>query len=79
MRWSFGLLMKLKKKYPPNQVKITMSQNEKITSLKLEIDHIKEYLETDACKRCDEMNSMLDKCEQLLKEIIELNKDLYAN
>ena len=52
-----------------------MNQSEKITSLKLEIYHIKEYLETDSCKRCEEMYNMLDKCEKLLKEIIELNKD----
>jgi hypothetical protein len=52
-----------------------MNQSEKITSLKLEIDHIKEYLETDVCKRCEEMYNMLENCENLLKEIVELNKD----
>jgi hypothetical protein len=52
-----------------------MNPNEKITSLKVEIDHIKEYLDTDACKRCEEMYTMLDKCEQLLKEILESNKE----
>lgn len=53
---------------------MTMNHNEKIADLKLEIDHIKEYLETDACKRCEEMYAMLDKCQQLLKEIIVFNK-----
>lgn len=44
---------------------------QKIMELKLEMDKIKEYIDSDLCKRCEEMNNRLHECERLLAEHIE--------
>lgn len=41
---------------------------QKITELKLEIDRLREYIESDLCKKCEEMTRRLKQCEMLLKE-----------
>lgn len=43
--------------------------NQQITELKLEIDHIKEYLNTAVCIKCEEMSLRLNECEILLAKI----------
>jgi hypothetical protein len=39
--------------------------------LKLEIDRIKEYIDSDLCKRCEEMSERLKECEQLMESYIQ--------
>lgn len=41
---------------------------EQIHHLKLEMDKIKEYVNSAICKKCEEMTVELQKCEQLLEE-----------
>jgi hypothetical protein len=41
---------------------------EQIHHLKLEMDKIKEYINSELCKKCEEMTTELRKCEQLLQE-----------
>lgn len=43
--------------------------NDKILQIQEEIDHIKEYLSTDFCKKCEEMIDRLKYCEQLIAEV----------
>lgn len=47
-----------------------MNSNQ-IAQLKLEIDSIKEYLETELCKKCEEMNQRLLECYSMLDKIID--------
>lgn len=42
-----------------------------IAQLKLEIDSIKEYLETELCKKCEEMNRKLLECYAILDQIVD--------
>lgn len=44
-------------------------KNNQIAQLKLEIDSIKEYLETELCKKCEEMSNRLQECYSLLEKI----------
>lgn len=47
---------------------------EKIIQLKLQIDSIKEYIKSDICRTCAEMQIRLDEYEEKLKEyLIEQN------
>lgn len=39
-----------------------------IIHLKLEIDKIKEYVNSELCKKCEEMTQRLKECEKLIKE-----------
>lgn len=39
-----------------------------ILEIKQEIDNIKEYVESDLCKICEEMRNRLYQCEKLLHE-----------
>jgi hypothetical protein len=39
-----------------------------ITDLKLEIDSLKEYLQNEICRKCEELSSRLAECESLLYE-----------
>jgi len=39
-----------------------------INTLKEEIDRLKEYINTDLCKKCEEMANRLQQCEKLLVE-----------
>ena len=39
-----------------------------IDKIQEEIDHLKEYISTDFCKRCEDMINRLKKCEELLSE-----------
>jgi len=43
--------------------------NEKVLKIQEEIDHIKEYLSTDFCKKCEEMMERLKYCEQLISDL----------
>lgn len=42
-----------------------------ILQIKKEIDDIKEYIESDLCKKCEEMKYKLDECEKLLKQYLQ--------
>lgn len=39
-----------------------------ISAIKEEIDRLKEYINTDLCKKCEEMASRLQQCEKILIE-----------
>jgi len=43
--------------------------NNPITQLKLEIDSIKEYLDAELCKKCEEMYNRLQECQSLLERL----------
>lgn len=43
--------------------------------LKMEIDRIKEYVNTDLCQKCIEMSERLRECEEILKEYIKQISD----
>jgi hypothetical protein len=46
-----------------------MSLNEQqIIEIKQNIDNIREYVESDLCKICEEMTNRLRQCEKLLNE-----------
>ena len=47
--------------------------NNHIVNLKLEIDAIKEYIETELCRKCDEMRRKLETLEITLDEYISSN------
>lgn len=47
--------------------------NNNIINLKLEIDTIKEYIETELCIKCDEMRKKLEILEITLDEYIVSN------
>ena len=44
------------------------NQNNQIVEIQQEIDHIKEYVQSELCKKCDEMKTRLQHCERLLHE-----------
>jgi hypothetical protein len=44
--------------------------NNHIVNLRLEIDTIKEYIETELCRKCDEMRKKLETLEVTLDEYI---------
>lgn len=44
--------------------------NNHIVNIKLEIDIIKEYIETELCRKCDEMRQKLETLEITLDEYI---------
>lgn len=39
----------------------------KLSEIHQEIEHIKEYIDTEICKKCEEMKQSLAKCEALLE------------
>ena len=43
--------------------------NNQITQLKLEIDSIKEYINAELCKKCEEMYNRLQECQSLLESL----------
>lgn len=45
-----------------------MTQNQ-IIKLKLEIDNIKEYIDAEVCKKCEEMYARLEHCKNILEQI----------
>jgi hypothetical protein len=47
--------------------------NNQIEQLRLEIDSIKEYLETELCKKCEEMSKKLQECYVVLERLNENN------
>jgi hypothetical protein len=47
--------------------------NNQVAQLKLEIDSIKEYLETELCKKCEEMSNRLQECYVVLERLNENN------
>ena len=49
--------------------------NIQIQELKLQIDSIKEYITSDICKTCYEMEIRLNEYEKLLKEYAEITAD----
>jgi hypothetical protein len=44
--------------------------NNHIVNIRLEIDTIKEYIETELCRKCDEMRQKLETLEITLDEYI---------
>jgi hypothetical protein len=44
------------------------NQNEKIINLKLQIDHLKEYINTDICRKCEEISQQLKDFQRMLDE-----------
>lgn len=46
-----------------------------ILEIKQEIDNIKEYVESDLCKICEEMKNRLLQCEKLLNEYSRSDMD----
>ena len=46
-----------------------------ILEIKQEIDHIREYVESDLCKKCEEMQTRLKQCESLLDEYSRQDMD----
>lgn len=45
--------------------------NNQVAQLKVEIDSIKEYLETELCKKCEEMSQKLSECYAILDKITD--------
>lgn len=41
---------------------------DQIIHLKLEIDKIKEYVNSELCKKCEEMSRRLKECEELISQ-----------
>ena len=50
-------------------------QSNRILEIKQEIDSIKEYVESDLCKKCEEMTTRLKYYESLLHEYSGQNVD----
>lgn len=50
-------------------------QNNQITEIRQEIDHIREYVDSDLCKKCEEMQIRLKQCENLLNEYARQDMD----
>ena len=50
-------------------------QSNRILEIKQEIDQIREYVESDLCKKCEEMRLRLKHCESLLHEYSGQNVD----
>lgn len=47
--------------------------NNQILEIQQEIDHIKEYVQSELCRKCDEMKSRLEECERLIYEYSRSN------
>jgi len=48
---------------------------DEISKIREEIDHVKEYLATDLCRKCQEMLARLAYCENLLSSISNNDKN----
>lgn len=46
-------------------------KSSELTTLKEEIEKIKEYVASEVCKKCEEMYDRLKECEQSLEEHTE--------
>lgn len=46
-----------------------------ILEIKEEIDNIKDYVESDLCRICEEMKNRLYQCEKILNEYARSNMD----
>lgn len=44
-------------------------QNNQIAEIQQEIDNIKEYVQSEICKKCEEMNDLISKYQKLLQEV----------
>jgi flagellar biosynthesis/type III secretory pathway protein FliH len=53
---------------------MSLSQDE-ITEIQNQIDNIKEYINSEICKMCEEMTTKLVLCEKLLNEYSRPNMD----
>lgn len=42
--------------------------NEKINELKVQIDQLREYVEGELCKKCEEMSKQLEEYKKMLYE-----------
>lgn len=62
----------------PNPSWIIMTQ-EQIRNIQTEIDSIREYVETELCKKCEEMFKNLAQLEKLLKEHGSISSTWLAN
>jgi hypothetical protein len=47
---------------------MTRLNPQQIADLKSEIDEIKEYINTDLCRKCEEMSKRLEECERKLND-----------
>lgn len=45
---------------------MTQLTTQQIINLQQEIDNLKEYINTDLCRKCAEINRRLEECERLL-------------
>lgn len=45
--------------------------NQKIIDIQMQIDSIKEYLDTELCKKCQDMKIQLEKLNDLVSELIK--------
>lgn len=48
---------------------------EKIQLLRIEIEELKEYVNTDICKKCEEFNQQLKEVQQMLDEYSRADMD----
>jgi hypothetical protein len=39
-----------------------------LSEIKVEIDRLKEYVNSELCKKCEELNKRLIECERLVQE-----------
>lgn len=46
-----------------------------ISNLKKEIENIKEYIESDLCKTCEQLRAKLEHCEELLQQFLSQNNE----
>lgn len=49
--------------------------NNRIQEILSQIDHIKEYVNSEICKMCEDMKNKLQHCEDLLNEYSRSNMD----
>lgn len=48
--------------------------NDKLSEIKDQIDQIQEYINTELCKKCDEMKSKLDSLKEVLVKYCQNNE-----
>jgi hypothetical protein len=48
-----------------------MNNSSIIVELKQELDSIKEYVDSEICKKCQEMYIRLEECQKLIKDYID--------
>lgn len=53
-------------------------KDQDLIKIKMEIDFLKEYLENEICKKCEELSSRLKECEGLLYEYSRSNRQTQA-